>query len=114
MNQKGVLQLEATICFAAFLAALALFLSILGQSGLEAEYAVGRLGEKAKAEKCCVFVDSAFASGISYFSGNVPCEAEGGKAKVSGKKSDCLAKDMRLVERGGKTVLEIGLNERYR
>jgi hypothetical protein len=114
MNGFGLLQLEAVICFAAFLAVLALFLSVLNQASLDAENAVGLLGEKARAEKCCIFVDAAYTAGISSFFGEVPCDAENGRAKIGGKLSDCLATDIRLVQRNGESVLELGLNGHYR
>ena len=114
MNSRGILQLEAIICLAAFLAVLTLFLSVLNAASLDAGTAVGGLGAKAQTEKCCIFADAMNAAGISSFSGEIPCKAEEGRAKMGGKQSDCLAQDIRLVQKGGKSVLELGLNGHYR
>ena len=114
MNGFGILQLEAAICLAVFLAALALFLSVLNAAGQDAETAIGGLEAKSQTEKCCIFVDAMHAAGISFFSGEVPCKAEGGRAKIGEKQSDCLARDIRLVQKGGKSVLELGFNGHYR
>ena len=114
MNSPGILQLEAAICLAVFLAVLALFLSVLNAAGLDVETAVSGLEAKAQTEKCCIFVDAMHSAGISSFSGEVPCKAEDGRAKIGEKQSDCLTPNIRLVQRNGKSVLELGFNAHYR
>ncbi len=114
MNGLGILQLEAAICLAVFLAVLALFLSVLNAASLDAETAIDQLEAKAQTEKCCIFADAMQAAGISSFSGEVPCKAGDGRAKMGEKHSDCLTSEIRLVQRGGKSVLELGFNAHYR
>jgi len=109
-----VLQLEAGICFAAFLALLALFLGALATASMQSDGALVSLQEKVLAERCCAVADAAYASAISSFSDLLGCGAEGNFAVAGGKRSVCLAEEIRLVQRAGKSVLEVKADAHYR
>jgi len=114
MNKKGQLQLEAIVCFAAFLGILAIFIGSISFD----EKAINALEAKKLAEGCCIAVDNVFASGVSrLLSEKNSCTVEGNQAMaiVEGKKklAGCLAK-ARLVQAGKETVLEVEHNEHYR
>ena len=119
MRENGQLQLEAIICFTAFLGILALFLASVNEAGAEAGQAALSLNAKAEAERCCIAADAVYASGVlQLFSNSMYCTAEGnivkGKAGEKAKESECLAKEIRLVQQGNRRVLEVGLNDHYR
>ncbi|MFA4855639.1 MAG: hypothetical protein WC634_03580 [archaeon] len=115
---KGQLQLEAIICLAAFLAILGLFLAALNEAGTQANEALNALEAKAQAELCCLAADISYASGVSEISEEVQCTAQGSKveSETGGKKKSCesIAPEIRLVQEGEKSVLEVALNEHYR
>jgi hypothetical protein len=117
MREGGQLQLEAIICFSAFLAILALFLASINEAGAGAEQAVLALKAKAEAERCCIVADAVYASNVLQLFSNVQCTAEGSivKSEVSEKtkESECLAKEIRLVQQGNRKVLEVRLNDHY-
>jgi len=119
MREKGQLQLEAIICFAAFLAVLGLFLGSINEAGEEANHAVQALKAKAESEKCCIVVDAAYAGGLAEFSQKeMHCTAEGNLVQsIVGEKSaasKCIAEEIRLVKIGEKSVLEVKQSEHYR
>ncbi len=117
-NNKGQLQLEAAVCFAVFLAVLGLFLSAIGTAGEYSENSLHSLNAKAEAELCCIVADTIYASGLSEFLAEMHCTSKGNTAEseISGKIKGCesIAKEIRLVQKGEKSVLEITLNEHYR
>jgi len=115
---KGQLQLEAIICLAAFIAILGLFLAALNQAGTHAGNALNALEAKAQAELCCLAADTIYASGVSETSEEMKCTAQGNRAEseTGGKEKSCesIAPEIRLVQEGEKSVLEVTLNEHYR
>ena len=117
-NKRGQLQLEAAVCFAVFLAVAGLFISAIGIAGEHSENSLDSLNAKAEAELCCIMADTIYTSGLSEFLAEVNCTSKGNTAEseVSGKIKGCesIAKEIRLVQKGEKSVLEITLNEHYR
>ncbi len=117
-NNTGQLQFEAAVCFAVFLAILGLFLSAVGTAGEHSINSVNSLNAKAEAELCCIMADIIYASGISEFLTEINCTSKGNTAEseISGKIKGCesIAKEIRLVQKGEKSVLEININEHYR
>ncbi len=117
-NNTGQLQLEAAICFAVFLTVLGLFLSAIGTAGEHSMNSVNSLNAKAEAELCCIMADTIYASGISEYLTEINCTSKGNLAEreISGKIKGCesIAKEIRLVQKGEKSVLEITINEHYR
>lgn len=118
IQAKGQLQLEAIICLAAFIAILGLFLSALNQAGTQAGKAMNALEAKAQAELCCLAADTIYASGVSEIAEEMKCTAQGSRAESEkeGRKKSCesIAPEIRLVQQGEKSVLEVKLNEHYR
>ena len=116
-KNTGQLQLEAAVCFAVFLAVLGLFLSAIGTAGEHSENSLHSLNAKAEAELCCITADTIYASGLSEFLEEMHCTSEGNTAEseISGKIKGCesIAKEIRLVQKGEKSVLEITINEHY-
>ncbi len=119
MMERGQLQLEAMICFGIFLALLAVFLGQLNQAEQQASQALHALKAKTQAELCCFSADIVYTAGSSSVvqqemhctgKGNI-VESHSGK---SVKRAACLAAQIRLVQRGEKSVLEVKANEHYR
>ena len=112
------MQLEAAVCFAVFLAVLGLFLSAVVAAGEHSENSLYSLNAKAEAELCCIVADTIHSSGLSEFLEEMHCTSKGNTAQseMSGKIKGCesLAKEIRLVQKGEKSVLEVTINEHYR
>ncbi len=118
INNSGQLQLEAAICFAVFLAVLGLFLSAIGTAGEHSMNSVNSLNAKTEAELCCIMADTIYSTGISEFLTEINCTSKGNTAEseISGKIKGCetIAKEIRLVQKGEKSSLEVSINEHYR
>ena len=114
-ENKAQLQLEAAICFAVFLAVLGLFLAAINQAG---EKANNSLNAKAEAELCCIAANAIYASGVSELLAEMHCtsKANAVKSKIGGKIKGCesIAKEIRLVQKGKTSVLEVTINEHYK
>ena len=117
-NNTGQLQLEAAICFAVFLTVMGLFLSTIGTIGEHSINSVNSLNAKAEAELCCVMADTIYTSGISEFFTEINCTSKQNnvESEISGKTKGCesIAKEIRLVQKGEKSSLEVSINEHYR
>jgi len=117
-NNTGQLQLEAIVCFAVFLAILGLFLSAIGTAGEHSINSVNSLNAKAEAELCCIMADTVYTSGISEFLTEINCTSKRNsvESEISGKIKKCesIAKEIRLVQKGEKSSLEVSINEHYR
>ena len=117
--QRGQLQLEAILCFCAFLAILALFASALNQASGQAEQAGSLLAAKSNAESCCIAADSVYATGLSgSLAGSWNCHSSGstaeGKDGANSKSASCIARRITVEQAGNKTVLEVSLDGHYR
>lgn len=117
-NNTGQLQLEAAICFAVFLAVMGLFLSAIGTAGEHSINSVNSLNAKAEAELCCIMADIIYTSGITEFLTEINCTSKENniESEISGKIKSCesIAKEIRLVQKGKKSSLEVSINEHYR
>ncbi len=117
-NNTGQLQFEAIICFAVFLAIVGLFLSAIGTAGEHSINSVDSLNAKTEAELCCIMADTIYSTGISEFLTEINCTSKGNTAEseISGKIKGCetIAKEIRLVQKGEKSSLEVSINEHYR
>lgn len=116
--EKGQLQLEATICLAASIAITGLFLSALNETGANAGEALNALDAKSQAELCCLAADISYASGVSEIVEEMKCTAQedGAESETGGKAKSCesIAPEMRLIQEGEKSMLEVALNDHYR
>jgi hypothetical protein len=117
-GKNGQLQLEAIICLAAFIAILGMLLAALNQAGMEANNAMEALGANSRAELCCLAADISYAGGIGEIRGETHCTAEGTMAKsgAGANEKDCesIAPEIRIVQEGKKSRLEVTLNAHYR
>lgn len=119
MNGKGILQLEAMFCFAAFLAIIGLFVAAINEGWANAGQALDAVKAKANAESCCIIADAIFASnafGISNV--QMPCNASGSiiesTANEKTKKCSCLSEEVRLSQIGAKSMVEVKTDGHYR
>jgi len=118
MNAKGILQLEAMFCFAAFVAITALFIASINEGWAGAGQALDAVKAKANAESCCIIADAIFA-GSAFGISNVemPCSASGGTmestANAQTKKCGCLSTEVRLSQAGANSILEVKTDGHY-
>lgn len=118
MDERGILQIEAMLCFAAFAAILGLFIAAINAGWEGAGPALDSVKARENAESCCIIADAIFAGNAAGLSGmEMPCNASGGTiesiANETSKKCDCLSAEVRLSNSGKKSTVEVKTNGHY-
>ncbi len=119
MKNSGVLQLEAMICFAVFLALLGGVLYNMHSMKGQSSSANNALRAKAKTELCCLALDSIYTGNVEEFvQREIPCTGKGSIVESDiggrGKRTECIAQSIKTVQKGEESLLEVKLNDHYR
>ncbi|MBN2067420.1 MAG: hypothetical protein JW744_03060 [Candidatus Diapherotrites archaeon] len=113
MKPSGQVQLEATACFAVFLALLGLMLFSLNQADANLERAKQGLKAGSEAQLCCIALDSAYTGNAEQVStSELHCTADNtsfveSRAGSIAKTQECIAQEIKSVQRGQENFLEV-------
>lgn len=120
MKEGGMLQLEAAICLACFLAAMGTALHTLNQANAGRAEAENALEAKKESLACAATANSMYSNGVEEMGGTGIRCLEGGKGRVESVKGEkrkgttCLPQEVKAIQAGNTAVVWVKLSEHYR
>ena len=119
MNNTAQLHLEALICIALFFSLIALSIAAVNSLKEKAVKGNEMLAAETKAVKCSCIADSLFSNSGGRIHLKEYCYSEKEhevKAVFRGEEKEAfsIAKEVSSNQTGGKTILEVGVDEHYR